>query len=99
MTEEKNVPITNITKNPEEDTIKSTPIDPNDQSTLLQQYRDISDHAHKEIESIYTLFKLLLAIGTFVLTVILGFGTYSIRSYINQTREDLKILKMKLELE
>src|SRR3972149_8658838 len=93
MTQEPNGSPTDPEKNPKNEIIKPPPINPNNQSTLLQQYRDISDHAHKEIDSIYTLFKLLLAIGTFGLAVALGLGTYFIKSYMEHTRNDFENLK------
>lgn len=45
-------------------------------TTVLQEYKNISNHAHTEINSIYSVFKLVLTIGSIMLTIIAGFGAY-----------------------
>lgn len=96
MNQENNVSHTNNKKTSENDNIKSTPINSNDQSTPLQQYRDISDHAHKQIGSIYSVFKLVLTIGSFMLAIAIGSGTYFTIHSIKDFKNDISDLKTEI---
>ncbi len=93
MTQEPNGSPTDPEKNPKNEIIKPPRINSNDQSTLLQQYRDISDHAHKQIGSIYSVFKLVLTIGSFVLAIAIGSGTYFTILSIKDFKKDISDLK------
>ena len=64
-------------------------------TTVLQEYENISNHAHTQINSIYSVFKLVLTIGSFMLAIAIGSGTYFTIFSIKDFKNDISSLNAK----
>lgn len=80
---------------PPETTVNNKPffIDSKDQFTILKQYQDIVDRAHKEIEYVRNAYKWLISLTGICLTLIFVVGIYFTHKEMSGMRTDLKDLK------
>jgi len=86
---------------PQETTVnnnnKPTFIDSKDQFAILKQYQDIVDRAHKEIESVRTVYKWYISVTSASLTVIFVIGMIFTYKSMTEMREDFRELKKEVE--
>ena len=98
MNQENNVSHTNNKKTPENDNIKSTPIDAKDQLTLLKQYQDFVKDANTQIDRVSKIHWTLLIILGLVIAVGIFFTYRTASDFKTEVRSDVEILKKKLKL-
>ena len=81
-------------------------ISSNDSSTILKQYQELVDFAHKEIESVQKINKWFFTLASIIFAIIfsaggffIGRSTSEIRSEANRTIKDIQDTAVKLENE
>ena len=97
MNQENNVSHTNNKKTPENDNIKSTPIDAKDQLTLLKQYQDFVKDANTQIDRVSKIHWTLLIILGLVIAVGISFTYKTASDFKTEVRNDVENLKKEVE--